>query len=448
MSTHAPETDLLGSDTTEASIDEIETELEATPDWKNRNTSLRREYTVAAKAKADAETSADHDAAQAAERELNRIGNEFYELNKGLVLAAARRFNAGGGSTPDYIGAAALGLWEAFLRWDPERGAAFSTFSRQYIAGRVQRTVRQVEFTHLTQQEFNLRKRIRQAQGELSLALGRTPTHQEIATAAEVPLEKVTKTLSTLTTSLETPIGDGTSTVMDLIADKAAEPGLTSLDGLDAALDELSNLELWIITARSDMYGGDSQSLVEIADTIGIGREIARRAETRGRLRLAAAQFAHAKGTNPTVEQLAAFTGKPVDHVEEYYSSTYPDLKHRYRRITAAIARAVTVTARSTAAARLDRFGEEFLTISESLAAELGLRHLDGGEPIGTAEAGWSLFEAFLDWDETSGTPFPSHARKHLAAKYGKPARPAEGITADPIDAEMTWTWIRHKTSA
>jgi DNA-directed RNA polymerase sigma subunit (sigma70/sigma32) len=173
----------------------------------------------------------------------------------------------------------------------------FSTFSRQYIAGRVQRAVRQVEFSHLTQHEFNLRKRIRAAQAILSAKLERPPTMEEIAQEAGVPLEKVNKTLSAGTASLDTPIGDGDGTLADVVAKVGTSDADRTTVDIEQHLDELSALELWVISARSDIYDGDNQSLVEVSDTIGIGREIARRAETRGKLRLHAAAWA--AGSSP-----------------------------------------------------------------------------------------------------------------------------------------------------
>jgi DNA-directed RNA polymerase sigma subunit (sigma70/sigma32) len=428
----------------------VDVPAEAGTNWKEKNAILRARYT-ATKARLDAANQAgDMSATRQAQYDLDAIGNDFYALNKGLALSAARRFNTGGDTGADYAGAATLGLWEAFLRWDPTKGAQFSTFSRQYISGRIQRTVRQVEFNHLTQQEFNLRTAVRRAQTLLSTELGRTPTHAEIATAAGCAVDKVEKTLTNPNRSLDSSIGDGNGTFMDLIADmtSAGEPSLEGIDGIDEALDELSDLELWVVTARSDMLGGDAPSLVEVADTIGIGREIARRAETRGWMRVAASRYALENASVATDLQLQEYTGKDAAHVVKYRTSGFEDLKTRYRRILGALRQASTPLDRNAAQARLDRFGEEFLTATAALALELGARHADEGGPIGADSAAWEIFRAFLTWDEQSGTAFGTHARRELAGTLGRPSAPTTGEGTEPVDITSTWTWIRRRILA
>lgn len=435
-----------GSNTPENETDGI-VATSSGPDWKNDNVELRRRYINAKTLLDRAVDTNDCDKQRVARAEIDAVGDAFYKLNRGLAHASARRFVAGTGDLDDYVSAASLGLWEAFLRWDPERAVTFSTFSRQYIAGRVQRAVRQVEFSHLTQHEFNLRKRIRAAQAVLAAKLERPPTMEEIAQEAEVPLEKVNKTLSAGTASLDTPIGDGDGTLADVVAKVGTSDTEHPAMDIEEHLDELSALELWVISARSDIYDGDNQSLVEVSDTIGIGREIARRAETRGKLRLHAAAWAAEHGRNPSDEELAKVSGKTLDHVREYHVVNYVDAKRRWRRITMARSTAQGSVPTAIAEQRLARLGEELIDAMRPLAVDLGRKRADKtGYALGTDEASWMLFQAFLAWDENSGTSFPTWARKYVNQRTS-----VAGSTATDDDpsspSSSTWTWIRRQLS-
>jgi RNA polymerase sigma factor (sigma-70 family) len=61
------------------------------------------------------------------------------ERHKGLVHACIHREEPGGVGYAEVAGEGRIGLWRAILRYDAERGVAFSTFAWRFIQGRVRR---------------------------------------------------------------------------------------------------------------------------------------------------------------------------------------------------------------------------------------------------------------------------------------------------------------------
>lgn len=422
-------------------LDDHDIDVLDTPDWRSRNAELRHRYLTMQSERDAAIERDDHDAAADATRSLDQLGREFYELNQGLALASARRFGTGAGSLADYQAAAALGLWEAFTRWDPDRGVAFSTFSRQYVNGRIQRSVRQVEFSQLSQSEFALRKHVRIAANAIAGAERRAATVEELAEAVGDKPERVLRTMAAPNASLETPLGDGSSTLGDLIADE--KPALADIDNVDdlaELLDTLPDLEAWILASRSGAYGGKTPSLLDIAGHLGIGREIARRAETRGRLTLAAAKLERENPSESSVDTLAELTGKSPKHVRKHLlEPDLNELRWRWARTCDALALSGDRSQTRTNRSKLGDIGRETLRqISPDAHDAAGRYTTSDGESITADEAACVLFDAFLQWDPES-TTWKAQARNHLNA-VGKRTRRQH--TPEPVDQDNTWSWL------
>jgi len=411
---------------------------EQTPDWSDRNPALRRRYGVAEKHLLAAEKKGDERKARVYRREIEAIGREFFEINRGLVISQARRFNRNTSDDQDNLSAASLGLWEAFKRYDPDRGVAFSTFSRQHISGGVQREVRRNEFQHLSQSEFNLRKQVRLAQVQLAARLGRQPNLEELARHSGLALKKVEKILSPSTASLDAAVGEDGLTLGDRL-----ESGLHEL-GDDATLEPfmeaLSDLELWVLLQRGGFLSSGGISLVETADGIGIGREVARRAESRARVRIASTVLSERLGRLPVSEEVAALMGVDPDHVREYTGASWEDLRTRWSRVSRSVDDAVSVSERSIARGRLERIGEEFMRNASRTILEAAGRYLDEeGQPIGVALAAAEVWSTFLSWDHRANT-FPAYCRERLTENFRR-ARTA--VRQDDVSPDDLWSLTR-----
>lgn len=385
--------------------------------WADRNPELRRRYLAVEAELAAAVAAGDESATAAKKRLIERIASEFVELNRGLVIQQARLFARNTADDDDNVSAAQLGLWEAFLRFDPDRGVAFSTFSRQHISGGVQRNVRRNEFQHLSQNEFNLRKQIRLAQAQLAARLGRQPSIEELATNCALPLDKVEKVLSPSLASLNAVVGEDGFTLGDRLESTlldAEEDGVS----LESFLDALTDLELWVLLQRGGFLGSSGVSLVETADSIGIGREVARRAETRAKIRLAASALAERLGRLPEKEEIASLMQVETKHVTEYHTVSLEEMHARWLRCCDAVRVSGSDLARRATQERLDRCGEEFMDLASEMIFDAAGRYVNSeNHAIGLTEATRLVWAAFTSWTPGTST-FPAQMREVLSAKH------------------------------
>lgn len=384
--------------------------------WSDRNPELRRRYLAVEKEFKAAVAAGDSSRVSEKRRELERIGHEFVELNRGLAIQQARLFARNTADDEDNIRAAELGLWEAFTRFDPDRGVAFSTFSRQHISGGVQRTVRRNEFQHLSQNEFNLRKQIRLAQAQLAAKLGRQPSVEELATNCALPLDKVEKVLSPSNASLDAVVGEDGFTLGDRL-----ESVVSSEDDdevLEDYLHSLTDLELWILLQRGGFLGSNGVSLVEAADGIGIGREVARRAETRAKIRLASAAIAERTGRLAEASEIASLMQVEPSHVLEYNTLSVEEIHARWRRCCDAVRFAGSDHESRRSRERLDRCGEEFMLLVSDMVFDAAARYVGKDDKaIGLNEAVRLAWEAFVSWTPGTST-FPAQYREVLGVDY------------------------------
>lgn len=402
-------------------------------DWTDVNRELRRRYGVADKRLAAARKKGDRRAQRRAKRELEEIGSKFVQTNMGLVEKQVRRFKRNTTDDQDNRSAGMQGLWEAFLRYDVTRPAAFSTFSHQHIAGGIQREVRRNEFQHLSQNEFNLRKQVRLAQAQLAAILGRQPTTEELAEKTKLPLAKVEKVLAPSTSSLDEMVGEDGLKRLDLIESRVLD--LEDDADLEPYLDALSDLELWVLLQRGGFLGPIGCSLVETADSIGIGREVARRAESRARIRVASSVLVDRLGILPSSEDIAALLSVNVEHVKEYSSVTWEDMRSRWDRDSRKLKKATSSEEADALSRTLDLVGQEFMENSVKIIHETGARYLDEtNTPIGAIRAARETWSAFTIWDHRKES-FPAFLRSTMMGRYrrGRTSAFIENVTIEDL---------------
>lgn len=227
------------------------------------------------------------------ERRRDHIGSDFCAENKGLATVVARQFFATNSRAnhDDYVGAALTGLWEAFKLWDPKQ-STFGNYSRLYIEGRVKRDVATMEAEGISYGDFSARQKVRQAEVVLKDKLGRDPTTEEISKESEQTASLVDRVRKARPVSLDTPVGDGESRLGDLIPDDESDSDGTTdfyneFDPHDPdfrrllASAGLSAAELFVYVRRRGIDSASDQTLNEVGDMVGLGRETIRRHETR-----------------------------------------------------------------------------------------------------------------------------------------------------------------------
>ena len=424
------------------------------------NVKLRNQYTQVQEQLSHAEENGNDSAIESLRSTLDRIGQEFYENNRGLAASVAKNFLAQSPSNgDDYLSAAALGLWEAFCKWDPSQETTFGTFSRNYIKGMVSRTVRRYEFYHMGQGDFNRRLEVRSASEKLATDLGRTPSYAEIADKLEVSLGVVERGMGNAPASLDRIVGDsGWATLGDLVTacDVDGEDHLwTSLEHevSEDILDELNDLQLWIALARRKLLGHeDDVSIMDIADTIGRGRESVRRASECADLRILAGSFAHREGRNPTWKELMRLSGRSISPDKEkslksMYQPSCWDVQQRWKRASLAASKAGAARdklARARAIQRLDRIGEEALTQHADLVKSIAERYVSREKPhrrIPLAAVAHLVWSSILTWKESYGT-LASYVNARAARRW----QPVQGAKTLSGSRRPTSWWAHIRT--
>src|SRR4051794_14230277 len=160
-----------------------------------------------------------------------------------LARSLARRYQRSGEPLDDLVQVASIALVKAIDRYDPARGYAFSSFAVPTIAGELKRYFRDHSWTVRPPRDLQeVTLRVETALTRLTQQLDRSPTTQELATAAGLDDEQVLEALQARrgrnAVSLQAPQGDPADgmTLGDTIG--AEDAGLERAEQR-AALDDL-----------------------------------------------------------------------------------------------------------------------------------------------------------------------------------------------------------------
>jgi RNA polymerase primary sigma factor len=240
------------------------------------------------------------------ERELARrkdLGDELakrrlIECNLRLVMSITRNYTKAGVPLLDLIQEGNLGLIRAVEKFDYKLGFKLSTYATWWIRQAVTRALADQGRTirlpvHVAEQV----RRAQRSRRQLAQKLNRDPSIEEIAADGGFTPERVEELFGLVedAVSLETPVGDGESSVADLIEDVTSESPDTATNAhsrsleLAAALDRLNPRMKHVVLRRFGLDGGRPQTLEEVGTDLGITRERVRQLETRALRELRAA---------------------------------------------------------------------------------------------------------------------------------------------------------------
>lgn len=207
----------------------------------------------------------------------SEIRDQLVTMHLPLVQHIARRYRDRGEPMDDLVQVATIGLIKAVDRFDPTRGAEFSTYATPTIIGEIKRHFRDRTWALKVPRRLQeLSRQVAEQSDELGKTLRRSPTVRELAAAMEVGEQDILDALEAryayATTSLDadrSDDSDGSHSLSDSMGlDDPAFAALEDREGLRPLLEALPERERRIIVLR--FFANQSQS--QIAEELGISQ--------------------------------------------------------------------------------------------------------------------------------------------------------------------------------
>ena len=221
---------------------------------------------------------------------------QLVNSNLRLVISNARKYQGHDLPLLDLIQEGILGLIRAAEKFDWRKGYKFSTYATFWIRQALQRALDNRSRTiripvHLGQRE----RRIARVERELAAELGRDPTEEEIAHAAELSVHEVRETRDTarVVTSLDRPVGEEEETSLGALLpslergpEEEVDISLRQ-DALRRALEQLPEPEREVVKLRYGVGGDAPAPLSETGRRLGLSPDAVRKIERRALSELA-----------------------------------------------------------------------------------------------------------------------------------------------------------------
>ncbi|MBV9047667.1 MAG: sigma-70 family RNA polymerase sigma factor [Solirubrobacterales bacterium] len=234
--------------------------------------------------------------AQRIERGDLRAKEQMVISNLRLVVSIARKYQNADMPLLDLIQEGILGLIRASEKFDYRKGFKFSTYATFWIRESIQRAIANRARTiripvHIGQRE----RKIGRAARDLVARLGREPTDEELAAAAELGVREIreAREAARVVTSLDRPVGEEEDTTLGALLpsgergpEEDVEIALRG-EALRNALDRLPEVEREVVKLRYGIDGDDPTPLTEAGRRLGISADRVRQLERRALAELA-----------------------------------------------------------------------------------------------------------------------------------------------------------------
>jgi len=226
----------------------------------------------------------------------DRARQEFIECNLRLVVSIAKRYQTAGLGLLDLVQEGNLGLMRAVDKFDQRKGFKFSTYATWWIRQAITRALADKSRTiRLPVHVVETRAQLNRAAIDLGRQLNREPTHEELAEATGIPVDKVIEANSAVsnTTSLSSPIDDDNDRELsEVVADpNAAEPFIEASVALQKeavarVLGTLADRERQVLELRFGLAGDEPCTLEDVGARFDLTRERIRQIEAKALAKL------------------------------------------------------------------------------------------------------------------------------------------------------------------
>ena len=221
---------------------------------------------------------------------------QMITANLRLVVHIAREYEHCGAPLLDLINEGNIGLMKAVERFDPAKGAKFSTYASLWIKQAIRRALAdQAKTIRLPINATDTLYHMHQASSRLRADLGRDPSDEELAQELGLSAKRVTElsVAALRPASLDAVIGDDdSSTLGELVEDtNALMPDeeleeKTSLEVVRGLLGSLDQRTATILRFRFGLDGQPEKTLDEIGRKLHLTRERIRQLQNEALVRL------------------------------------------------------------------------------------------------------------------------------------------------------------------
>ena len=172
--------------------------------------------------------------------------------NSGLIWAVARRFLGRGVETDDLYQLGCMGFLKAVEGFDLSFGTQFSTYAVPKIAGEIRRFLRDDGAVKVSRSIKERASVIRSCRNQLTAALGREPTIQEISRQTGISPEDIAlaETATASTESIQQENGEEGFSLEDVLTDTESEDQMLEKIALRQAIAKLPQREKAVVELR------------------------------------------------------------------------------------------------------------------------------------------------------------------------------------------------------